>query len=62
MSRQRRAAHSVTKNDQLMTVINEVQQCKLTILETRRVLGDQIEDFKITHGIEGFDSGMIFLI
>ena len=27
-------------------------------METRRVRGDQIEVFKITHGIEGLDSGM----
>ena len=31
-----------------------------TTLETRRVRGDQIEVFKITHGIEGLDSGMFF--
>ena len=35
-------------------------KCKLTTLETRRVRGDQIEVFKITHGIEGLDSGMFF--
>ena len=29
-------------------------------METRRVRGDQIEVFKITHGIEGLDSGMFF--
>ena len=29
-------------------------------LETRRVRGDQIEVFTITHGIEGLDSGMFF--
>ena len=39
---------------------DRVQQCKLTTLETRRVRGDQIEVFKITHGIEGLDSGMFF--
>ena len=27
---------------------------------TRRVHGDQIEVFKIKHGIEGLDSGMFF--
>ena len=32
----------------------------MTTLETRRVPGDQIEAFKITHGIEGLDSGMCF--
>ena len=32
----------------------------MTTLETRRVRGDQIEVFKITHGIEGLDSGMLF--
>ena len=37
-----------------------LQQCKLTNLETRRVRGDQIEVFKITHWIEGLDSGMFF--
>ena len=37
-----------------------VLQCKLTTLETRRIRGDQIEVFKITHGIEGLDSGMFF--
>ena len=40
---------------------DRVQQCKLTTLETRRVHGDQIKVFKITHGIEGLDSGMFFL-
>ena len=39
---------------------DRVQQCKLTTLETRRVRGDQIEVFKITHGIEDLDSGMFF--
>ena len=34
--------------------------CKLTTLETRRVRGVQIEVFKITCGIEGLDSGMLF--
>ena len=29
-------------------------------METRRVRGDQIEVFKITHGIEDLDSGMFF--
>ena len=29
-------------------------------METRRIRGDQIEVFKITHGIEGLDSGMFF--
>ena len=40
-----------------MSYEDRVQQCKLTTLETRRVRGDQIV-FKITHGIEGLDSGM----
>ena len=40
--------------------VDRVQQCKLTTLETRRIRGDQIEVFKITHGIEGLDSGMFF--
>ena len=39
----------------------EVQQCKLTTLETRRVSDDQIEVFKITHRIEGLDSGMFYI-
>ena len=34
----------------------------LTTLETRRVRGDQKEVFKITYGIEGLGSGMLFLI
>ena len=29
-------------------------------METRRIRGDQIEVFKITHEIEGLDSGMFF--
>ena len=41
---------------------DRAQQCKLTTLETRRVHGDQIEVFKITHGIQGLDSGMFFNI
>ena len=32
----------------------------MTTLETRRVHSDQIEVFKITHGIEGLDSGIFF--
>ena len=56
---QRRAAQIIPE---LRTLSYEVrvQQCKLTTLETRRVRGDQIEVFKITHGIEGLDSGMFF--
>ena len=52
----------ITKLSYVMKVDIEdrVQQCKLTTLETRRVRGDQIEVFKITHGIEGLDSGMLF--
>ena len=44
----------------ILSYEDRVQQCKLTTLETRRVRGDQIEVFKITHGIEGLDSGMFF--
>ena len=41
----------------ILWVLTRVQQCKLTTLETR-VCGDQIETFKITHGIEGLGSGV----
>ena len=44
----------------ILSYEDRVQQCKLTTLETRRVCGDQIEVFKVTHRIEGLDSGMFF--
>ena len=47
-------------DEYLSGLLDRVQQCKLTTLETRRVRGDQIEVFKITHGIEGLDSDMFF--
>ena len=35
-------------------------QCGLTILETRRLRGDQIEVFKIVNGYEDVDRNMFF--
>ena len=46
----------------ILSYEDRVQQYELATLETRRARGDQIEVFKITHGIEGLDSGMFFLI
>ena len=52
--------HVFTSTGGILSYEDRVQQCKLTTLETRRVRGDQIEVFKITHGIEGLDSDMFF--
>ena len=56
---QRRATKLIPE---LRIISYEDRVRKLTTLETRRVRGNQIEVFKITHGIEGLDSGMFFLI
>ena len=56
---QRRATKLIPEL-RIISYEDRVPQCKLTTLETRRVRGDQIEVFKITHGIEGLDSGMFF--
>ena len=39
---------------------DRVQQCKRTTLTIRRVRGDQIQVFKITHGIEGLNDDTFF--
>ena len=39
---------------------NRLLQCGLTILETRRLRGDQIEVFKIVNGYEDVDRNMFF--
>ena len=49
-----------THTAKIISYEDRVQQCKLTTLETRRVRGDRIEVVKITHGIEGLDSGTFF--
>ena len=38
----------------------ELKECGLTTLETRRLLGDQIEVFKILNGCEHIDSNIFF--
>ena len=52
---QRRAATLIPEL-RILSYVDRVQQCKLTTLETRRVRGDQIAVFEITHGVEGLDS------
>ena len=37
-----------------------LKECGLTTLETRRLRGDQIEDFKILNGYENIDRNMFF--
>ena len=39
---------------------NTLKQCVLTTLETRRIIGDQIEVFKIMHGYEDIDKEVFF--
>ena len=60
LERVQRRATQLIPELRILSYEDRVQQCKLTTLETRRVRGDQIEVFKITHGIEGLDSGMFF--
>ena len=37
---------------------DRLKLCNLTMLEKRRITGDQIEVFKIMHGYEGLDKNM----
>ena len=60
LERVQRRATKLIPELRILSYEDRVQQCKLTTLETRRIRGDQIEVFKITHGIEGLDSGMFF--
>ena len=60
LERVQRRATKLIPELRILSYEDRVQQCKLTTLETRRVRGDQIEVFKITHGIEGLDSDMFF--
>ena len=60
LERVQRRATKLIPELRILSYEDRVQQCKLTTLETRRVRGDQIEVFKITHRIEGLDSGMFF--
>ena len=59
LERVQRRATQLIPELRILSYENRVQQCKLTTLETR-VCGDQIEVFKIRHGLEGLDSGMFF--
>ena len=43
-----------------MSYEERLKHCNLTTLETRRLRGDQIEVFKIMHGIEGVDREKFF--
>ena len=60
LERVQRRATKLIPELTILSYEDRVQQCKLTTLETRRIRGDQIEVFKITHGIDGLDSGMFF--
>ena len=60
LERVQRRATQLIPELRILSYEDRVQHCKLTTLETRRVRGDQIEVFKITHGIAGLDSGMFF--
>ena len=60
LERVQRRATKLIPELRILSYEDRVQQCKFTTLETRRVRGDQIEVFKITYGIEGLDSGMLF--
>ena len=60
LERVQRRATKLIPELRILSYEDRVQQCKLKTLETRRIRGDQIEVFKITHGKEGLDSGMFF--
>ena len=60
LERVQRIATKLIPELRILIYEDRVQQCKLTTLETRRVRGDQLEVFKIAHGIEGLESGMFF--
>ena len=49
-----------TANGRSLAVVESAD--KVQSSGTRWVGGDQIEVFQITHGMEGLDSGMFFLI
>ena len=39
-----------------------IKECGFTILETRRLRGDQIEKFKILNGYENIDRNIVFTV
>ena len=43
-----------------LTYEERLKECGLTTLETRRIMGDQIEVFKILNGYENIDSNIFF--
>ena len=45
-----------------LTYEEQLKECGLTTLETRRLRGDQIEVFKILNGYENIDSNIFFEI
>ena len=53
LERVQRRATKLILELRILSYEDRVQQCKLTPLETRRVCGDQIEVFKITHSDTG---------
>ena len=56
---QRRATKLIPELRDL-TYEEQLKECGLTTLETRRLRGDQIEVFKILNGYENIDSKLIF--
>ena len=37
-------------------------ECGLTTLQTRKLIGDQLEMLKLVHGYEGIDRNMFFIL
>ena len=58
---QRRATRLISEIGQ-SSYEEQLQQCRLTNLETRRIRGDQIEVFKIMQGYERLNKDMFFKI
>ena len=59
---QRRATKLIPESLRDLRYEEQLKECGLTTLETRRLRGDQIEVFKILNGYENIDSNIFFEI